>query len=194
MRAAETRSLSRSGSAMAVVGLHALLIYAIAVGLDIVEAPKLTAPMEVVMVSSPEPRSAAPPPPKVTPQLSEPQMDVVVPETPIEIPITAEEMPVTSAPAEAPTVAEELQIRRQIEPVYPAASRRAGEEGTVTLKVLVDERGRAREVRVARSSGHARLDESAAEALRRWLFAPATNGSVPIAAWTTVRVTFRLDA
>lgn len=193
MRTAEARSLSRSSSAVAVVGVHALLIYAIAVGLDIVDVPKLAAPMEVVMVSEPEQRTQAPPP-EVTPRLSEPQLDIVLPETSVEIPVAAEQTAITSEPAEAPTVAAELHVRRQIEPVYPPASRRVGEEGTVTLQVLVDERGRAREVRIARSSGHARLDESAVDALRRWLFAPATNGGGPIAAWTTVRVTFRLDA
>jgi protein TonB len=71
-------------------------------------------------------------------------------------------------------------------------SRRLGEEGTVRLKVLVDERGRPRDVQLAKGSGFARLDQAAMDAVRRWKFVAATDGAKPITAWTQVAVTFKL--
>ena len=67
-----------------------------------------------------------------------------------------------------------------------------GEAGTVQVRVLVDERGRPKEVNVAKSSGFARLDEAAMEAVRRWRFVAATNDQGPVASWTQVAITFRL--
>ncbi len=46
-------------------------------------------------------------------------------------------------------------------PQYPPLSRRAGEEGTVTLEFMLRGDGRAAEVAIARSSGHTRLDNAA---------------------------------
>jgi protein TonB len=43
----------------------------------------------------------------------------------------------------------------------PRASRRAGESGTVWLRVVVDVRGLPAQIHVQRSSGFARLDEQA---------------------------------
>jgi len=78
-------------------------------------------------------------------------------------------------------------------PPYPAESRGAGEEGSVQLTVQVDARGRALSVTVERSSGFARLDRAAIEAVRRWRFRPATRAGMPVAASVTVPVRFRLN-
>ncbi len=55
-----------------------------------------------------------------------------------------------------------------------------GEEGTVTLRVLVGTDGLPRSVTVQRSSGHARLDEQAVWAMKRARFKPQTDGGVAI--------------
>jgi len=60
------------------------------------------------------------------------------------------------------------------------------------FKVLVDEKGRAKEVQVAQSSGFPRLDEAAKQAVSRWKFVAATNGTSAIQAWTQVAVNFKL--
>lgn len=77
-------------------------------------------------------------------------------------------------------------------PSYPTASKRFGEQGTVLLRVLVNAAGAAESVLVKESSGFARLDESALDAVRRWRFVPARRGSDPIAAWVLVPVSFRV--
>jgi protein TonB len=51
-------------------------------------------------------------------------------------------------------------------PLYPARSRRAGEQGTVMLRVVIDPTGRPVQVTLARSSGHPALDDSAVSAMR----------------------------
>lgn len=77
-------------------------------------------------------------------------------------------------------------------PAYPAESRRAGESGTVILRVEVDAAGRARSVSVARSCGFPRLDRAACEAVKRWRFRPAVRGGAKVAAAVNVPVRFDL--
>lgn len=80
------------------------------------------------------------------------------------------------------------------EPVYPTASRRLGEEGTVQLRVLVSTAGQPVRVDVHRSSSHPRLDEAAAAAVRQWRFVPAKRGATPVEATVIVPIVFRLEA
>src|SRR5581483_5778475 len=66
-------------------------------------------------------------------------------------------------------------------PDYPLVARRLGMEGVVVLAVVVAPDGRAAEVRVARSSGFAPLDDSAVRTVReRWRFVPARRDGVPV--------------
>jgi len=62
----------------------------------------------------------------------------------------------------------------------PRLSRRAGESGTVWLRVVVDTRGLPLQVSVQRSSGFARLDQQALGAMRLARFKPQTENGQPI--------------
>lgn len=78
-------------------------------------------------------------------------------------------------------------------PRYPRQAAMAGIEGTVLLKVLVDETGQPLEVAIERSSGDRRLDKAAREqVLQRWRFHPAQRGGRAIAAYALVPVEFSL--
>ncbi len=77
-------------------------------------------------------------------------------------------------------------------PNYPLASRLLGEEGRVLLRVQVDTSGCTRSVLLHRSSGHARLDGSALEAVWSWKFHPAKRGGKPVDAWVVVPIRFSL--
>jgi protein TonB len=191
--------LSRGGPALAVIGIHILIIYGLATSMGIVKIPKFAAPIEAVFI--PEQTEVEPEPPVPV----KPEIDQVMPTEqpmpelqfdepiapPSETPIPASENAI-SASAAAGAVAQDLKTSNRVEPTYPSASRRAGEEGTVRLKVLVDEKGRPRDVTVANSSGFTRLDQAAMEAVRKWRFVAATDGTNPITAWTQVAITFRL--
>jgi protein TonB len=78
-------------------------------------------------------------------------------------------------------------------PRYPLAARRAGEQGTVTLKVLVTSEGLPQRVQVEKTSGSSRLDTAALDAVRRWRFVPARRGATPVKSWVLVPVVFRLE-
>jgi len=78
-------------------------------------------------------------------------------------------------------------------PDYPEESRIRGEEGTVTLRVLVDTDGDVAQVKVAKSSGFQPLDRAAARGARRWRFEAARRGGVAIESWVEIGVVFRLE-
>ncbi len=79
-----------------------------------------------------------------------------------------------------------------VPPAYPLAARRRGHEGVVVLRVRVSPTGACLSLVVARSSGHAELDEAALEAVRTWRFAPAVRGGVPVEAELEIPIRFRL--
>lgn len=81
-------------------------------------------------------------------------------------------------------------VLKRVEPVYPPKARRDGVQGTVVIKVLVDEKGQPAEVRVVKSV--AGLDNAAVAAVARWTFTPAKKDGQPIAAWVMVPVKFEL--
>jgi protein TonB len=79
-------------------------------------------------------------------------------------------------------------------PPYPLVARRLGKEGVVLLDVLVAPDGHAADVRIARSSGFAALDDSALTTVRdHWRFIPARRDGEPVASRVTVPIRFRLE-
>ena len=73
-------------------------------------------------------------------------------------------------------------------PRYPRQSINQGEEGTVTLEVVVEPDGSPSSVRVVSSSGFSRLDRSAKLTVKRsYRFIPARRAGTPI------RSTYRFD-
>lgn len=78
-------------------------------------------------------------------------------------------------------------------PVYPALSRRLGEQGTVLLDVYVDENGKAQNVAVKKSSGFEMLDNAALETVKKWRFSAAKQGEKLVASSVQVPVKFVLE-
>ncbi|TCS38298.1 outer membrane transport energization protein TonB [Paucimonas lemoignei] len=96
-------------------------------------------------------------------------------------------------PAQPKLVTSGVEYIQPPSPVYPAVSRRLGEEGTVTLRVLVNERGRAEQADIHKSSGVPRLDEAARQAVLRAVFKPYTENGGPIPYRVNVPISFQLD-
>jgi periplasmic protein TonB len=78
------------------------------------------------------------------------------------------------------------------EPDYPAMETRLGHEGTVLLQVQILPNGRVGDVKLERSSGFVRLDESAMREAKTWRMKPGTQDGVASAMWTIVPITFQL--
>lgn len=102
--------------------------------------------------------------------------------------------PPPAAPAPPPGEDRALAILEAQKPAYPRVSLRLEEQGTVTVRIHVGPDGRVRDVELVASSGFARLDEAALEAVRAWVFRPALVGGEPVADSLLHNVTFRLDA
>jgi protein TonB len=79
-------------------------------------------------------------------------------------------------------------------PEYPVAALRDGVQGTVLLRVLVDETGKPVQVLVLKSSGSRLLDNAAREhVLAAWRFHPAQRDGHAIQAWAQVPVKFSVS-
>ena len=79
-------------------------------------------------------------------------------------------------------------------PLYPASARRDGEQGEVTLRVLVAADGSVKRVEISQSSGFERLDDSALETVsHKWRFEPARRMGVRVESWVVVPIRFRLS-
>lgn len=77
-----------------------------------------------------------------------------------------------------------------VAPTYPLDSRRQKEEGTVALSLLLGTDGRVAEISVASSSGFARLDKAALDAVRKWRWAPILRNGEAVTVRGTVRIPF----
>lgn len=107
--------------------------------------------------------------------------------------VVAESTPTTTAPS-GPIEAGQLQYLSSPAPSYPAAALRAGQQGTVLLRVLVGTDGRPAEVSVQTSSGHRVLDLAArSQVLRSWRFQPAMQNGQAVQAYGLVPVSFSLN-
>jgi len=99
-----------------------------------------------------------------------------------------------SAPAGAPVASADLAARliAFAAPTYPVESRRQREQGTVTLSLLLDTEGRVADIAIARSSGFARLDHAALDAVKHWRWAPLMVQGMPAKVRGEVRIPFVL--
>jgi len=78
-------------------------------------------------------------------------------------------------------------------PRYPSLAREAGIEGTVRLRVWIDETGRVTNAIVIASEVTPSMDEAALEAARRCRFEPAKQRDVAVPAMVEIPFVFRLD-
>lgn len=100
--------------------------------------------------------------------------------------------PVAEPSPPGPKLMSDVEYLRQPELRYPKASRRLREQGTVVLRVWVDETGHASQIDVHRSSGFQRLDEAACRAVRDAQFKPYVYDGRAQAALVMVPIEFSL--
>ncbi|MFZ5765778.1 MAG: energy transducer TonB [Thermodesulfobacteriota bacterium] len=105
---------------------------------------------------------------------------------------TAIAMKTAAASATAPAAETSPGYADNPAPPYPPLARQRGLTGTVEIDVLVSPHGRAAEIRLVRSSGHALLDRAALDALRQWRFVPGRRGNETVAMWVRIPIRFAL--
>ena len=162
----------------------------------IIKAEPLPPPPPAIAMPKPQPavtHRIAPALPKVE---QPPASTAVVNET------SANAVPVVEAPptftppptAVAPAPVETSLAYRTAPLAYPKDGMTHRLEGTVLLRVLVDETGKPIDVIIEKSSGQKILDRSAHDqVLAKWLFQPAVVQGQHVKAWARVPVTFSLN-
>jgi protein TonB len=83
--------------------------------------------------------------------------------------------------------------RQNNPPRYPAAARLRGCEGLVLVSAEILADGTVGNIKLKRSSGHASLDDSAVEAVRKWLFHPGRRMGTAVPMWVDVPIRFALN-
>ena len=78
-------------------------------------------------------------------------------------------------------------------PVWPAASLRKDEEGTVTLEFRIDADGKVGESRVLKSSGFELLDHAARDAIAKCRFKWSAPDAKPAATWQKMQYVWKLE-
>jgi len=156
-------------------------------------------PPPPVPVTRPQPVAAPTAPARVQPDVVQPVVEQVVMD---EGTLQAEDVAVPPvdagtgdiAPPAGPVAGMRLEYAKAPSPPYPRDALRAGLQGTVMLRVLVDVDGRPLEVEVEQSSGHRELDIAARRhVLRHWTFRPAMMAGQPVQAVGLVPIKYSLD-
>ena len=162
--------------------------------------PDVPAPVDVVVQSKPvatPPAVSAPVPPPADVALQRPAPPAVAPDAEAAAAeVQAGSAQPTRAPvARAPERSEPPALieRSRVAPIYPRASRRAGEAGTVVLRLTVGVSGTVLATDVLSSSGFDRLDQAAQAAARQWRFSPGTRQGVPVELPIQVPIRFELQ-
>jgi periplasmic protein TonB len=82
---------------------------------------------------------------------------------------------------------------KRIEPDYPHMAKRRKIQGVIVANLLVDDRGRVREVKIVRADPKGIFENSVKKALFKWQFEPGVSAGQTTTAWVRQTVLFRLE-
>ena len=158
-----------------------------------IEPPPKELPPDPEAMKIPEPEPEPPPmeTPSPPPERESPKKDQEKPKEQPR-PAAAASVPAAAAAPRQGRVDAPPSPRRNIKPDYPKGARQRGEQGDVTLEIVVSESGYVGDVRVASSSGYSELDEAAVKAVKSARFTPAKRGGRAVASTARITLTFKL--
>jgi len=84
-------------------------------------------------------------------------------------------------------------LKAQKKPAYPELARLSGIQGTVYLKLLIDENGNVEKAKVEQGVKDM-LDNAALEAAKESKFFPALINNKPVKVWVILPIAFKLDS
>jgi protein TonB len=202
--------LSKLSGLLLVIAIHGALLY-VAMSYRLIPPPSKAIAVMVNLIN-PLPKKEEPPPPappkppppkkvtlvKETPIVRQQPLPILVAEATVvqiaesvvpppepvkEVPPAPEFIEAPTKPV-APAQLSELSLAcpQRSQPDYPAVSRRKGEQGQVRLRVELDETGQITLVKVAASSGYARLDNAGIAAVKTWHCEAAMRDGKPVRA------------
>lgn len=190
--------------AAAIVAVHAAGLYVALTFAPQIRQAVAQVPLAVSFVESAEsvPQRQLPQVSVVTPQplMRQPELPLI--DIPNDAPPAAHAItiPTQAAPPAvpqqdrgAPKLVSAVEYVREPSPRYPPQSRRLREQGLVVLRVVIDEQGAATSIEIETSSGHARLDDAAREAVLRAAFRPYVEDGAPRRALVLIPIEFALN-
>lgn len=187
--------------------LHVAALWALQSGL-LRRTAEVIIPVEILseFIEPPKPKEVPPPPPPPPPEpkrqvtktpppprpqaIREPKPAPNAPTGSIEpppppAPIAAPAPPEPPAPPPAPPAPPSVQLPssnadylQNPKPVYPAMSKRLGEQGKTIVRVLIGVDGLPKQASIRQSSGYERLDEAARQAVMSWRYVPGKRNGV----------------
>ena len=207
---AQQKSAGRSAMGIGIVlVLHVFIAYFVitALGFQVINKAKQDVDTKIIDEVKPPPPDLPPPPPPPPTQAPPPPFipapEIVIATQPSAAPpvavatTAAPPAPIApTAPAPAATakrVQPDIDMHHSSDPLYPAESRRRGEQGLVVLLVLVEADGQPSEIKLEQSSGHDRLDEAAIDGARHNLhYLAGTVDGKAERMWLRYRYNFQL--
>ncbi len=142
---------------------------------------------------------------KVTPIVNTPVFDDLIPTTftsvddGIDFSRVGDRITIPVTPLETiadPVIADaklNTRFSKQFQPPYPSGLLRMGEEGMVTVRVLVGRDGRAKQIELIDSPHEGFWTATKRHALKKWRFQPATKDGAPFESWMTLKVRFEIN-
>ena len=82
---------------------------------------------------------------------------------------------------------------KSVDPVYPDADRKAGNQGEVMLRVLISADGTVQRVSVLNSDVSPAMEQAAIDAVKQFVFEPAKKDGVPVKARMAIPIKFKLQ-
>jgi protein TonB len=203
---------------MFIVGGHAVLIAAVMTAkMDVI--PRMDATKTIVdLIEAPKP----PPPPSPPETIPEPRQQVQPQSSQLDRPTPIREIPISNGPEIAlvklpplptpgpiGTGAELTPSKPVLDPVrvaavfntpdhllrppYPTDKQRLEEEGTLKLRLTIDERGRVIGVEPVGSVDRSFFESARKHLLAKWRYKPATVDGRPVASSTVITLRFELE-
>ena len=185
--ATDTSFFTRRGVVVvAIVGLHALVLYALASGLARKMVEVIAPNIEADIVE--EVRNDEEPPPPPPPEMERPPVEVPPPEVSIDLPMETTttaiqdvtDKPPPPAPPPPPRVAgSPAKMKSAVDPdqFYPPGAKRREEQGSPVVQACVGPNGRlVREPVITETSGFPELDGAAVKVAKANRYTPAMEG------------------
>src|SRR5450755_1018925 len=160
---------------VAILVIHAVVIYAFASGLAKSGQRYLQTILQTNIIQTEKPKDLPPPP--ITN-------------------VTTKPTPPPPPPPRAPPAPTKLEVtyKPDISNYYPEQARRDGQEGRAQVKICINTSGKVESAEIASSSGFPILDEAAIKVGRAFRFKPPTQEGKPVATCPVLPVKFELHA
>ncbi len=94
-------------------------------------------------------------------------------------------------PAEGVSVDTEPGLVKNAVPVYPEEAKKNGLEGTVYVKIWIDEDGKVKDALIQKSDAEI-FNQPSVDAAKQFQFTPALKDGTPVSVWVTVPFKYKL--